>query len=120
VTTTGSSTPHHPGGRAGEEPAGFTLCEVVERGGRVGWIWQVGVTPRWRPRGVATALLCAAAHACRAEGLPEAGLLVEKQHVAARRVYARLGFRTATRETIYERHAGRSEEPGAREARNRT
>ncbi|CAA9290934.1 MAG: hypothetical protein AVDCRST_MAG77-4716 [uncultured Chloroflexi bacterium] len=108
--------------------AGYVLCDVRElrpttvspvraRSGeavqRVGGIRQVGVRPAWRGRGVATALLCAAMRAFRAEGIERAMLEVNANNSAARRLYERLGFIAGSRFTVFTKPAPALGAPGS-------
>jgi ribosomal protein S18 acetylase RimI-like enzyme len=90
-------------GGDGREGVGYVLCDVRDTrdGGKVGAVRQVGVRPRWRGRGVASALLCAAMRAFRAEGAGRAVLDVNVDNPRARRVYERLGFVVTGSFTVY-------------------
>lgn len=88
---------------AGDELAGLSMnCvgaeENVRRGRSEGWIEELAVRRLWRKRGVATALLCAAMHAFKAEGLHYAMLGVDTENLSgALRVYERVGFKAVKR-----------------------
>ncbi len=88
---------------SGDEVAGLSLnCispeENARRGRSEGWIEELAVRRPWRKRGVATALLCAAMHAFKAEGLQHAMLGVDTENLSgALRVYERVGFKPVKR-----------------------
>jgi ribosomal protein S18 acetylase RimI-like enzyme len=88
---------------ADHEVAGFSINGVgteenARRGRRDGWVEELAVRRPWRKRGVATALLCAAMHAFKAEGLQHALLGVDTENLSgALRVYERVGFKPVWR-----------------------
>ena len=88
---------------SGHEVAGLSVnCvspeENARRGRSEGWIEELAVRRPWRKRGVATALLCAAMHAFKAEGLRHAMLGVDTENLSgALRVYERVGFKPVKR-----------------------
>jgi mycothiol synthase len=90
----------------GDEGAGFVVCHV-DAG--AGWIAQIGVRPRWRGRGLASALLCAVMRGFRAEGLDVAMLEVNANNPGARGVYERLGFAVVGRRASYQKRVGLEE-----------
>ena len=57
-----------------------------------GVVQEVYVSPAFRGRGVARALLAAAAEAARSHGACRLELLTDHENAAARRAYARAGF----------------------------
>ena len=85
---------------AGDEAAALILCEV-DGVTREGWISKVGVRPRYRGRGLATALVSHALHTFRAAGLTTALLNVGDDNAVARRVYERLGFILVGHRVVY-------------------
>ena len=77
------------GGKAFETPAGFVLVRVA---GDEGEILTLGVDPAWRRSGVATALMQHAMHQVGGAGAVTLFLEVAVSNLAARDLYARLGF----------------------------
>jgi mycothiol synthase len=84
---------------AGDEVAGSVIPfvdpdENQRLGIRRGWLEHISVRRPWRQRGVATALIAAALHVLREQGLEEAALGVDAENPSgAVRVYERQGFR---------------------------
>jgi ribosomal protein S18 acetylase RimI-like enzyme len=93
----------------GNEVAGFSLNGVspeenARRGRSEGWIEELAVRRPWRKRGVATALLCAAMHAFKAENLQHAMLGVDTENLSgALRVYERVGFKPVKRFVTFQK-----------------
>jgi ribosomal protein S18 acetylase RimI-like enzyme len=85
---------------AGGVIAGFCLCEDAHAP-NIGWIDTLGVRPKHRSRGVATALTIRAMHAMRDASLTAAGLRVNVDNARARRLYDRLGFRLFKQHIVY-------------------
>jgi ribosomal protein S18 acetylase RimI-like enzyme len=92
--------------------AGYIMCDVHDvreanghdgpsREVRSGRIRQVGGRRRWRNRGVASALLCAALRAFQREGAERAELEVNINNPRARHLYERLGFAVVRSFTVY-------------------
>jgi mycothiol synthase len=71
------------------EPAGFLTADVSYG---LGWISQVGVTPAWRGRGLARALMVKALNGFKAAGFKQAALHVNVNNSAAINLYSHLGF----------------------------
>jgi mycothiol synthase len=71
------------------EPAGFLTADVFSG---LGWISQVGVTPAWRGKGLARALMVKALNRFKASGLQQAALHVNINNPTAINLYSRLGF----------------------------
>ena len=70
----------------------------------MGWIRALGVRPRWRRRGLGTALLLHAFGALYARGQRRIGLGVDAENTTgAVRLYERAGMRAAWQADIYER-----------------
>jgi ribosomal protein S18 acetylase RimI-like enzyme len=84
----------------GDEPVGFVLCEV-DRAEATGWISTIGVRPRYRGRGIASALLRETFRNFRGAGLLAAELEVGDDNPIARRVYERLGFAVVGHRIVY-------------------
>jgi mycothiol synthase len=84
----------------GDEGAALILCHI-ERKTDTGWISKVGVRPRYRERGIASALVTLALHSFREMGLAAAKLEVAEDNPNARRVYERLGFAVFGHRTVY-------------------
>lgn len=82
----------------GDRVAGLCLSMIhaetnKRRGIKEGWINELGVLREWRKRGVASALLCQAMQAFKAEGLDYAALGVDTENpTGALRLYEQLGF----------------------------
>ena len=86
-----------------EEVLAYVICAVPKdawkaRGRRFGGIEVIGVHPRVRGLGLASALLVHAMHALRREGLDSAVLHVDQDsRTGAVSLYGRLGFATVRR-----------------------
>lgn len=65
-----------------------------------GWVHDVWVEPQWRKRGVARALVSAAAERLRAIGVGRIRLETAGANDAARALFASCGFRPSTREMM--------------------
>ncbi len=78
--------------------AGFSInfvCppENARQGQQEGWIAELGVRPRYRRKGIASALLCRSMQAFKDAGLLYAGLSVDTENpTGALSIYRRLGF----------------------------
>lgn len=73
---------------------GFLLAYRLERADREAsqmFVYEVGVAPAWRGRGLASALMEKIKDLARAEGMFEAFVLTNRSNDAARRLYARTG-----------------------------
>ena len=69
-----------------------------------GWCENISTRAAWRGRGVASALISRALHALRNRGMTQAALGVDAQNeTGALRLYERMGFRQAARETEWRR-----------------
>lgn len=89
----------------GETIVGYALCRW-DRAGEPdrSTVRYLAVRRPWRKRGVATALLCAAMHAFKAEGLQHAMLGVDTENLSgALRVYERVGFKPVKRFLQFEK-----------------
>jgi mycothiol synthase len=71
-----------------------------------GYVWQIGVIPALRRRGLGSALLVEAIRRMQAAGVPAVQLTVHADNPGAIQAYARLGFTTVGRRARYERVAG--------------
>lgn len=85
--------------------AGFCLSEHAD-GPDMGWIDNVGVRPKYRNRGIASALIVRAMQAMRDAGLARAGLRVNEDNTRARRLYDHLGFRVVKKHVVYRKPIG--------------
>jgi mycothiol synthase len=85
-----------------EKIAGFCINWVEEENeAKEGWIEAIGVSPSWRGRGIASAMLTQALAVFRAEGLERAALDVDTQNpTGALRLYEKHGFEVV-KETIH-------------------
>lgn len=87
---------HSVAARAGGEWVGMAM--LAQRGDR-GWVSSVGVTPAWRRRGLARAMMERLLSSARELGLVEVTLEVIDRNEPARNLYEALGFR-AVRELL--------------------
>jgi mycothiol synthase len=94
---------------AGDDVAGLLLTSCYDAdeaatGVREAWVGTVGTRPRWRRRGVASALLTAALAAYAQAGLRRAGLNVDSGNPSgALGLYRRCGFTVSQRWTTWAR-----------------
>lgn len=91
---------------AQDEIAGFVVCHSGGTGDSrpgmgSGWLTQVGVSPRWRHRGLATALVTMVLDRHRQEGFDSVSLHVNINNPGALRLYQNLGFQIAGRRARY-------------------
>ena len=71
---------------------------------RFGWIGVLGVRPRWRRRGLATALLHQSFRDFRRRGATRVGLGVDAENMTgAVRLYERVGMHVVRRNDTYEK-----------------
>ncbi len=89
----------------GDELAGLCLCRSVESGDPdMGWVSVLGVPPRWRRRGLGTALLHHAFAEFYRRGRKRAGLGVDAENTTgAVALYERAGMRVRRRSDTYEK-----------------
>jgi ribosomal protein S18 acetylase RimI-like enzyme len=93
----------------GEDVAGFSLNSISpEENARhnrsEGWVEELAVRRPWRKRGMATAMLYAAMHAFKVEGLRHAMLGVDTENLTgALRVYENAGFKPIKRYVQYQK-----------------
>lgn len=74
-----------------------------------GWLWDIGVLKPWRKRGIAKALMLAAMHQLRSEGMDEVELYVDDTNVTgAHHLYQRLGFCLVQRDIVRRKDLGPS------------
>jgi ribosomal protein S18 acetylase RimI-like enzyme len=88
-------------------PVGFVIGNIeltLDPPG--GHIWQIGVVPAQRRRGLGSALLVESMRRMQAEGATPALLTVHVNNPGAILAYTRLGFTTIGRRARYERIAG--------------
>ena len=74
----------------GEEIAGACLCFPYDTDG---WVRQLGVAPRWRRRGLGSALLRHTFIEFQNRGFERVGLAVEGDNLKAFAVYERVGMK---------------------------
>lgn len=72
-----------------------------------GYVWQIGVVPAARRRGLASALLVETMRRMQAAGAPWADLTVHTNNPGAIQAYAGIGFVTVGRRARYERNLER-------------
>lgn len=84
---------------AGGVAAGYAMV-LFRRGGAVARLYSIAVTPAFRGRGVAGALIRSAGEAARRKGASRLRLELRPSNDAAMRLYERAGF------TFFERKAG--------------
>ncbi len=90
--------------RLGGEPAGFVIGNIdLSKDPPGGHIWQVGVVPSQRRRGLASALLVESMRRMQAGEAVSAFLTVHVNNPGAVEAYARLGFKTIGRRARFER-----------------
>jgi mycothiol synthase len=90
--------------RAGSEPAGFVIGNIDLTGKPPGgYVWQIGVVPEQRRRGLASALMAESLRRMQAAGAPYADLTVHTNNPGAIQAYAGLGFATIGRRARYEK-----------------
>ena len=93
--------------RADGVPLGFVIGDVdLTTDPPGGFVWQIGVIPAQRRRGLASALLVETMRRMRADGAVSAQLTVHINNPGAIQAYAGLGFKTIGRRARYERIAG--------------
>ena len=89
--------------RAGDQPVGFGIgCVDLTANPRGGYIWQTGVIPIWRRRGVVSAILAEMMRRMYADGAPWTQLIVNI-NPGAILAYEQLSFTTIGRRARYER-----------------
>jgi mycothiol synthase len=89
---------------AGEEIAGFALCQPSETRADTGWVNVLGVRRPWRRRGLGEALLRHAFVEFGRRGFPRVGLGVDAQSpTGATRLYERAGMHVERQTDFYEK-----------------
>jgi len=89
-----------------DSPLGYVVgCSDASTTPASGFVWQVGVIPRERRRGIASALLVESMRRMQADGAPYVHLTVHTDNPSAIRAYDRLGFEIVGRRAQYERAA---------------
>ncbi|MGD8623059.1 MAG: GNAT family N-acetyltransferase [Anaerolineae bacterium] len=86
--------------RLGGEIAGMAAVSfawTLEHGGRSAWLDELYVRPRYRGRGLGTALLAGAEREILRAGCAAIDLEVDDAHARAERLYRRTGFRPLPR-----------------------
>jgi ribosomal protein S18 acetylase RimI-like enzyme len=92
--------------RAGGLPLGFVIGNIdLTTDPPGGYVWQIGVIPAQRRRGLASALLVETMRRMQAAGATSTQLTVHINNPGAIQAYARLGFATIGRRARYERIA---------------
>lgn len=73
---------------------GGTLVGTVAVGhdGHRGWVYYLGVDPKWRNRGIATALMEACEKWLRKQGVAKLQLMIRPGNLPVKRFYARIGY----------------------------
>ncbi len=90
--------------RVDGEPAGFVIGNIdLTKDPPGGHIWQVGVIPAQRRRGLASALLAETMRRMQAAGAGSTLLTVHVNNPGAIEAYSQLGFMTVGRRARYER-----------------
>jgi mycothiol synthase len=90
--------------RAAGVPAGFVIGTIdLTVTPPAGHLWQVGVVPTQRRRGLASALLIESMRRMQANGAPWADLTVHTDNPGAIQTYAQIGLATSGRRARYER-----------------
>lgn len=90
--------------RIGGEPVGFVIGNVdLSKDPPGGEIWQIGVIPTHRRRGLASALLVETLRRMQEAGSSSVFLTVNINNPGAIKAYSRLGFLTVGRRARYER-----------------
>jgi mycothiol synthase len=89
-----------------DTPLGYVIgCSDASTTPASGFVWQVGVIPQERRRGIASALLVECMRRMQAEVAPYVHLTVHTDNPSAIRAYDRLGFEIVGRRAQYERAA---------------
>lgn len=90
--------------RVGEAPVGFVIGNIdLTTDPHGGYVWQIGVVPAQRRRGICSALLVETMRRMQADGAAVAQLTVHINNPGAIQAYARLGFTTIGRRARFER-----------------
>lgn len=90
--------------RAGGVPLGFVIGNTdLTTDPPGGFVWQIGVIPAARRRGLGSALLVETMRRMQAAGAPWADLTVHTNNPGAIQTYVQLGFATIGRRARYER-----------------
>lgn len=90
--------------RANGVPVGFVIGNAdLTKNPPDGFVWQIGVVPAARRRGLASALLVETMRRMQAASAASALLTVHLNNPGAIQAYARLGFATVGRRARYER-----------------
>jgi mycothiol synthase len=89
---------------AGGAPAGFVIGNIdLTTRPPGGFVWQIGVIPAQRRRGIASALLVETLRRMQVDGIVFAQLTVHTNNPGAIQAYERLGFTTIGRRARFER-----------------
>lgn len=89
--------------RIGDEVVGYAILVPFfsnEFGGLMLYVDELWVRPERRGQGLGTAILRAVAERARARGFARLAVEVNRDNVAARRLYERLGFAAEARSTL--------------------
>jgi mycothiol synthase len=86
------------------EPAGVSLCRLLETEPGLGWVSVLGVRRPWRRRGLGRALLLHSFRELQGRGCHAVGLGVDAESLTgAHRLYEQAGMRVVRRGDIYEK-----------------
>jgi mycothiol synthase len=86
------------------EPAGVSLCRLLETEPGLGWVSVLGVRRPWRRRGLGRALLLHSFHELRRRDCSAVGLGVDAESLTgANRLYENAGMRVVRQSDIYEK-----------------
>lgn len=89
---------------AGEELAGFTICQANRNRPHLGWIRVIGVHPQWRKQGLGLALLLQSFQRLKAAGMSDVGLQVHDINpTGAVNLYKRAGMTEIASKKYYEK-----------------
>ena len=85
------------------EAVGYCWTQIEEMGSagdRKGVVWMIGVSPEYRGKGIARALMVYSIDYLRSQGVKAVGLTVYSDNIGALKLYYSLGF-TVKRDTLW-------------------